>query len=92
LIGILPLKSYKMAVNLNEKVPGIDIPEKVLERLKDGGREEGINIAVEFIKRIRSEVAGIHIMPLGSTNVVLEIISRVDDLVCDFAENNVQMN
>lgn len=92
LIGILPLKSYKMAVNLNEKVPGIDIPEKVLERLKDGGREEGINIAVEFIKRIRSEVAGIHIMPLGSTDAVLEIISRVDDLVCDFKENKVQMN
>lgn len=84
LVGILPLKSYKMAVNLNEKVPGIDVPEHIIKRLKEKrkeeGKEEGINIAVEFIKNIKEEVAGIHIMPLGKLDVIADIVGKIDGL------------
>lgn len=80
LVGILPLKSYKMALRLMEKVPGIEIPEKVLKRLQQGGKEEGINLSAEFIKNIKSEVAGIHIMSMGSVDFVFDIISKVEGI------------
>ncbi|WP_096233603.1 methylenetetrahydrofolate reductase [Thermoanaerobacterium sp. RBIITD] len=92
LVGVLPLKSYKMAVNLNKKVPGIDVPEHIIEKLKIKGKEEGINIAVEFIKNIRNNVGGIHVMPLGKVDVVADIASRIDNMEFKLSEKKVETN
>ncbi|MBM4387923.1 MAG: bifunctional homocysteine S-methyltransferase/methylenetetrahydrofolate reductase, partial [Deltaproteobacteria bacterium] len=52
LAGILPLASYKNAEFLHNEVPGMQIPEKIRERMRLAGsgqaaRDEGIKIARE---------------------------------------------
>lgn len=69
-----------MAVNLNEKVPGIEIPEKIIDRLKNGEKGEGTKIAIEFINKIKDKVGGVHIMPLGKTDIVVDIVNGVKNI------------
>jgi 5,10-methylenetetrahydrofolate reductase len=65
--GILPMKSYEATKRLS-KVPGMAIPDDVLERMRKAadGEAEGIRIASETIERIRKMkmVSGIHVMPV----------------------------
>lgn len=80
LIGIVPLKSPKMAQFLNNNIPGIEVPDEIIERMekagKDNFRSEGIKIAGEFIKKLKEEnlCDGVHIMPVGAEKSVPEII------------------
>lgn len=79
LIGIAPVRSVKAAIYLNEKVPGVRVPGSVIDRLRkagDGAPEEGLNIALEIIEKVRSKpgVSGIHIMTLGWEEIVERIV------------------
>lgn len=81
LIGIAPLKSYKMARYMNDKIPGVFVPEKILRRMqqaeeKGGAREEGISITLELIEKIRAKqgVHGFHIMAVGWEQIVPRIV------------------
>jgi methylenetetrahydrofolate reductase (NADPH) len=79
LIGITPLKSFKAANYLHQKVPGVYLPGKVLNRMEkagEGAAEEGIQIALELIDSIRNKkgVNGIHLMTLGWEPVVERIV------------------
>jgi len=65
IIGIMPLKSYKMVEYLNNNLPGIFVPPGVKERMKGKDVEEGIKISQELIDKIHKfkEVTGIHNSP-----------------------------
>ncbi|QUH24623.1 methylenetetrahydrofolate reductase [Serpentinicella alkaliphila] len=76
LAGILPLKSYKMTQHVSNNIPGINIPEWTQKRMESGGRAEGVKIAAELVKDLKNISKGIHIMPLGDTNMVIEIIEQ----------------
>ncbi len=80
LAGVLLLKSVGMAKYLNTSVPGIRVPEKLIEELKNAGKEKaldtGIDIAARTIKEIRDICDGVHIMAIGAEEVVPEIIER----------------
>jgi 5,10-methylenetetrahydrofolate reductase len=76
LAGILPLKSYKMTRNIIENIPGIEVPLWAEKRMKQGGRQEGIQIAREFLQQAKEIAAGAHIMPVGDAGVVLEILEE----------------
>jgi methylenetetrahydrofolate reductase (NADPH) len=70
LAGIIPLKSAKMAAWLNSNVPGIRVPDALLEEMRaaaDAGREEqvGLDIAVRLVRGLRGVTSGVHIMALG---------------------------
>lgn len=89
LIGITPLKSYGMARYMNDEVPGVFIPEPLLKRMKDAGDnagEEGVQIALELIEKIRKfeGVSGLHLMPVGWESIVPRIITEGDLLPKDF--------
>jgi len=77
IIGIMPLKSYKMIEYLNNNLPGIFIPYKLQERMKGKDVEEGIKIAQEIIDKIRKlkGVAGIHIFPLRDMDLVCRLLN-----------------
>jgi len=70
LAGVTPFKSFGMARYMATNVPGIDVPEEMLQRMKDTPKEnqaaEGIKIAVETIQQLRDMkgIAGIHIMAI----------------------------
>jgi methylenetetrahydrofolate reductase (NADPH) len=81
LIGIAPLKSFKVAEYLHAKVPGVTLPLKTLDRMKKAGDkagEEGINIALELVDTIKNKkgVSGIHIMSLGWETAVARIVNE----------------
>jgi methylenetetrahydrofolate reductase (NADPH) len=80
LAGITPMKSIGMARYMKTSVPGMDVPEEQIERLKNVPKEkvaeEGIRIAVETIERVRAikGVAGVHIMAIEWEDRVPEIV------------------
>ncbi|MGE5418970.1 MAG: methylenetetrahydrofolate reductase C-terminal domain-containing protein [Chloroflexota bacterium] len=81
LIGIAPLRSYKIAEYLNNNVPGVKLPEKVMTRMRSAGDsapEEGISIALEVVDRIKDKqgINGIHIMTLGWESSVERIVKE----------------
>ncbi len=80
--GIMPLVSYRNAEYLHYEVPGIEIPEEFLRRMKGkSGREgelEGIEIAIEVIEGIIDLVNGILFMPpLGRYRLIPEILEKL---------------
>lgn len=67
LAGILPVKSVRMANHMNNNVPGIDIPDSLIERIKnaDDIKATSANLAAEVIRGIKPLCAGVHLMALG---------------------------
>jgi methylenetetrahydrofolate reductase (NADPH) len=81
LMGIVPLKSYKAARYLHDKVPGVFLPERILSRMEKAGEgeaEEGVQIALEFIDSIKKKkgINGIHLMTLGWESIVERIVKE----------------
>ena len=81
LIGLAPLKSYKIAQYLHTKVPGVRLPENILRRMEKAGEsapEEGVQIALELIDGIKKKqgVNGIHIMTLGWESIVQRLVTE----------------
>ena len=79
LAGITPLKSVGMARYMATQVPGMDVPEELIKRLRGAGKgkaaEEGIKIAVEQIQELKEMegVAGVHLMAIEWEHRVPEI-------------------
>lgn len=80
LVGIMPLKSVKMARFMDKNVEGIDVPEEVIARMENEGLS-GIDIACDFIKEIIDHIDGIHIMAMGDVKGTNTIIEYIDSLV-----------
>jgi methylenetetrahydrofolate reductase (NADPH) len=82
LVGVGPLRSVKAAEFMRTRVPGVWIPDALVDRMKKTPpkqqREEGIRICVEIIQQVR-EIAGIHgvhIMAYRQEETVAEIVHR----------------
>ena len=82
LAGVTPLKSAGMARYMKNKVAGMDIPDEVITRMegvpKARQREEGIQICVETIQRLKEMqgIKGFHIMAIEWEEAVGEIVER----------------
>jgi methylenetetrahydrofolate reductase (NADPH) len=82
LAGVTPLKSAGMAKYMKEKVAGMEVPDEIINRLKSAGKEkakeEGLNICVEQIQRLRQiqGVHGIHLMAIEWEDAVHTIVER----------------
>ena len=82
LAGVTPMKSLGMARYMKSKVPGMDVPDYVIDRIKGVDKskqaEEGIKIACEQIAEFKEMkgVAGVHLMPIEWEHKVPEIAER----------------
>ena len=76
--GVFLLKSYKNALFINKFVPGANIPENVLNRLKDAKNplQEGILIASEQAQDFINIADGIHLMAVKSEHLIPEILEK----------------
>jgi methylenetetrahydrofolate reductase (NADPH) len=79
LAGVTPMKSVGMARYMKSKVPGMDVPDGIIDRLKgvDKGKvaDEGIKIACEQIQEFKEMkgVHGVHMMAIEWEHKVPEI-------------------
>ena len=79
--GIWPLLSYRNAQFMNNEVPGVSVPDEVMERMrvaseksKEHGMREGVTIARETLARVRGQVAGVQVSaPLGRVDLALQV-------------------
>jgi len=80
LAGIILLSSARMAKYMNENVPGIRVPQSLIDELAEAGKgkglQKGIEIAGQLIRAIREEKLcdGVHIMAVGREGLVPEIM------------------
>ncbi len=66
--GVMPIKSVKMALYANEKIPGITIPEDLIRQIDqaDDVAATSIRLAAETVAALRGVCAGVHLMTLGA--------------------------
>ncbi len=78
LAGVGPLASARAARWMRANVPGVHIPDAVIERLDKAAkpREEGKRLCIELIQRMSEikGVAGVHVMAYRQEELVSEII------------------
>ncbi len=85
LVGVGPLRTAKSAEWMRAHVPGVSIPDEIIDRMKRGGKGEGKRLCVEIIQQIREipGVAGVHIMAYRQEELVPEIVEDAGLLVRD---------
>ena len=83
LIGVGPLRSEKTAEFLRTRVPGVSIPDAIVERMRktlsQNKREEGKKICIEIIQQVMEikGIAGIHMMAYKQAEAGAEILEEV---------------
>ncbi|MDP8263721.1 MAG: methylenetetrahydrofolate reductase [Candidatus Ancaeobacter aquaticus] len=80
--GILLLKSARMAHFLNENVPGVKVPDLLIQELENAESpiEKGIEIAARQLNEFRKVTDGVHIMCIGSEEKTVDIIEKAKTL------------
>jgi len=84
LVGIIVLASARMARYMNDNVPGIIVPQAIIDELasteKGKGLQKGIEIAGRLIKTAKEEnlCHGAHIMAIGNEGIVPDILEAAD--------------
>ncbi|MEM8722014.1 MAG: methylenetetrahydrofolate reductase [Cyanobacteria bacterium P01_G01_bin.39] len=76
LAGIFLLKSAKNAQFINKYVPGVNIPDSIIERLANAKQplQEGIKIAAEQVKLARTMCQGVHLMAVKREDLIPDIL------------------
>jgi 5,10-methylenetetrahydrofolate reductase len=81
LAGIVLLVSARMAKYMNENVPGIFVPQALIDELSKAPKGEalkvGIEIAARMVRTLKEEKIcdGVHIMAIGKEEVVPDILN-----------------
>ena len=82
LAGVAPIKSAGAARYMKNKVPGMDVPDEIVDRMasapKGEAKQMGIDLCVDIIKQVRQieGVAGVHIMAIEWEEAVAEICEK----------------
>ena len=77
--GVTPMKSVGMANYMKNMVPGMDVPDELIARIKgvekDKRAEEGVKIAIETIQQLKEMegIHGVHIMAIEWEEMVPRI-------------------
>ena len=73
--GVAVARSAASARYMREHLPGVTVPDEVIERLESAGpgaQDEGVRIVADLIRALRSipGMAGVHVMALGHPETV----------------------
>src|SRR5919109_548677 len=79
LVGVFPVWSHPLALRLHNEVPGIIVPDRVQDALRDAGPDGprvGMELARELVEASRGRAAGVYLVapfrrPLG----ILELLA-----------------
>jgi len=80
LVGVGPLASARAAEFIRTNVPGVHIPDSVINRLKgaEDQKAEGLQLCVDMMQQIREieGLAGVHVMAYRQEKHVPELVER----------------
>lgn len=80
LAGVIVPRSARMLEYINANVPGVEVPEGLIRRMKSASnaRAEGIKISVELIEALRGigGVRGVHVQAIESEELLPEVMER----------------
>ncbi len=80
LAGVTPIRTVKMAQAMRDRVPGMKVPEHIIQRLRDAEdpRAEGEKIAVEQMLELKEleGLSGIHLMVIGGEKSARPLADR----------------
>ncbi len=76
LAGIFLLKSAKNAQFINRNVPGVDIPQHLIDRLAQASDplQEGVKIAAEQVTLAKDLCQGVHLMAIKREDLIPQIL------------------
>jgi methionine synthase / methylenetetrahydrofolate reductase (NADH) len=83
--GIWPLVSLRNAEFMNNEVPGVTVPNEIMDRMrvtksKEDALQEGLNIAREMVKQIQPHIQGVQVSaPFGKVKYALEVLEALQD-------------
>jgi homocysteine S-methyltransferase len=81
--GVWPLVSLRNAEFMNNEVPGVSVPDEIMERMrttksKEEALQEGINIACQMVRQIKDHVQGIQVSaPFGKVKYALDVLEAL---------------
>ena len=82
LVGVGPIRSARVAKWMAANVPGVYIPNQLIDRLDEYPRKEQSKVGIEICKEIISEIkqmpniAGIHVMAYKWESAAIEIVQQ----------------
>jgi methylenetetrahydrofolate reductase (NADPH) len=80
LAGIILLTSHRMAIYMNKNVPGVFVPQNLIDEMEAAPKgtkvAKGIEIAGRMVRQLKEEKLcdGVHIMAIGKEEVVPDIL------------------
>ena len=83
--GVWPLVSPRNAEFMNNEVPGVSVPDEIIERMraansKEEALKEGITIAQEMVRQIKDHVEGVQVSaPFGKVKHALSVLSALEN-------------
>jgi len=82
LCGIMPLASYKNAIFINNEVPGISIPEELINEFKGKSIDEvecaSVDFCVRIAKLVKDYCDGFYLItPLKKTHIICKLIEEL---------------
>lgn len=80
LAGILLLRSAKMAEFMNANIPGVSVPQEMIDELREAGDKHaldaGVEMAVRTINAVRPYCDGVHIMAIKAIGRIPDILTK----------------
>ena len=80
LAGVVVLRSAGMARFMNGNIPGISVPQHLIDRLaaSSDAVQTGIDITTEFVNDVRDCCDGVHIMAVGAEHLVPRVLDALE--------------
>jgi len=82
--GVWPLASFRNAQFMATEVPGVVVPNSILEKMskcnsKEDARKTGIEIAMDICEKIQDYVSGFQVSaPFGNVDTALKVLGKLD--------------
>jgi 5,10-methylenetetrahydrofolate reductase len=81
-LGVVLLKSPQMGAFMNRNVSGITVPKGWIDEIgsvdKTDRKKKSAEMTARFIRKHKTKFQGVHLMPLGWTDIVPEILAQAD--------------
>lgn len=76
LAGILVLHSAEIARLIHDKIPGIQLPEDIIQRMESSSNpeQEGIQMAIDTMLELKDLCAGFHVMTIRRETLIPSVV------------------